>query len=77
MLQILLPGMILSISFLEQCSRAPPLFAPLTAANPNFRRRLDHNDMYQYHVKGERGVKNPGVTPYYTKEFFAMLKSVC
>ena len=31
MLQILLPGMILSISFLEQCSCAPPLFALLAA----------------------------------------------
>ena len=38
-----------------------------TAANPNFRRRLDHYDMYQYHVRVKRGVKNPGVTPYYTK----------
>ena len=27
---ILLPRLVLSISFLEQCSRAPPLFAPLS-----------------------------------------------
>ena len=47
-----------------------------TAANPKFRRRLDHQAMYLYHVQGKEDIKDPGLTPYYTKEFFDMLRSI-
>ena len=47
-----------------------------TAINPKFRRRLDHQAMFEYHVKGDRDIINPGFTPYYTEQFFNSIREV-
>ena len=32
--------------------------------------------MYAYHIQGNRDIPDPGLTPYYTAEFFALLRSI-
>ena len=47
-----------------------------TAANPEFSHRLDHSTMYEYHVLGNRDIPDPGYTPYYQEDFFALLRDI-
>ena len=45
-----------------------------TAANPMFRHSLYHEVLFRYHVLGEVSLPNPGIPPYYDKEFFATIQ---
>ena len=45
-----------------------------TAANPNFRHSLFHEILFRYHVQGEHTLPDPGLCPYYDKEFFATIR---
>ena len=44
-----------------------------TSAHPNFKHSLFHEILYRYHVLGEVDLPDPGVTPYYDKEFFSLI----
>ena len=45
-----------------------------TAANPNFRHSLFHQLLYRYHVLGEVTLPDPGLTPYYDRNFFNLIQ---
>ena len=47
-----------------------------TAINPNFRRNIFHQALYNWHVEEIRSIPNPGTSPYYSEEFFEEIKSV-
>ena len=47
-----------------------------TAANPKFKRRLDHQALYLHEVKGENWLKHPGDSQYYQEDFLRMLTSI-
>jgi hypothetical protein len=47
-----------------------------TAASPRFLPSLFHSWLFRYHVLGEEGVPDPGYRPYYTKDFFEIIKKV-
>ena len=46
-----------------------------TAINPKFRHSLFHELLFRFHVMGETSLPDPGFTPYYDKEFFALISS--
>ena len=46
-----------------------------TAADKKFRNNLFHNHLYRYHVQREHTLPDPGVTPYYSTEFFDIIRS--
>ena len=41
-----------------------------TAINPNFKRNIYHQALYNWHVEGVRTIPDPGKPPYYSTEFF-------
>ena len=45
-----------------------------TAANPQFRHSLYHEILFRYHVLGEHTLPDPGLSPYYDKDFFATIR---
>ena len=45
-----------------------------TSINLNFRHSLFHEHLYRYHVMGEHSLPNPGLTPYYDKDFFQVIQ---
>ena len=45
-----------------------------TAANPKFRRNHYHEQLYRFHVLEESDLPDPGFPPYYSPEFFSMIK---
>ena len=47
-----------------------------TAINPIFRRNIYHQALYNWHVEEIRSIPNPGISPYYSEEFFKEIKSV-
>ena len=47
-----------------------------TAINPRFRRNLYHQALYQWHVKQNRTILDPGKSPFYNSEFFRIIKMV-
>ena len=44
-----------------------------TSINPKFRHSLFHEILFRFHVLGETSLPDPGFTPYYDKEFFALI----
>ena len=44
-----------------------------TSINPNFRHSLLHEHLFRYHVMGEHSLPDPGLTPYYDKDFFDLI----
>ena len=47
-----------------------------TATNPTFRNSLYHSTLFRYHVLGETSLPNPGLPPYYSAEFFQIIRKV-
>jgi hypothetical protein len=47
-----------------------------TAANPKFLHSLFHSCLYRYHVLLQRDLPDPGLTPYYSADFFATIRKV-
>ena len=47
-----------------------------TAAGTKFRASLFHSWLFQYHVLEDTTLPDPGFTPYYDKNFFALIKYV-
>ena len=47
-----------------------------TAVNSRFKQSLMHNHLYRYHVHKEHCLPNPGFPPYYSKNFFNIIKKV-
>ena len=45
-----------------------------TSVNPNFRHSLYHEALYRYYVLEDISIPNPGLTPYYDKTFFSIIK---
>ena len=45
-----------------------------TSVNPNFQHSLYHETLYRYHVLDDISVPDPGLTPYYDKTFFSIIK---
>ena len=47
-----------------------------TAGNTKFIPSLYHNLLYRYHVLHETSLPNPGIPPFYSKDFFAKIRQV-
>ena len=47
-----------------------------TAINPKFNRNIYHNALYEWNIEGNREIANPGVSPFYTVEFFTAIKAI-
>ena len=47
-----------------------------TAAIPQFRHSLYHTSLYRFHVLDNTSLPNPGLPPYYSGEFFSLIKFV-
>ena len=47
-----------------------------TACIPKFRQSLYHQLLFRYYVLEDRSIADPGMPPFYNKEFFATLKYV-
>ena len=47
-----------------------------TAAIPQFRHNLYHTSLYRYHILEDTGIPYPGFPPYYSEEFFRLIKWV-
>ena len=47
-----------------------------TAANPKFLHSLYHTVLFRYHVLKHREIPEPGLSPFYTKEFFDTIRNV-
>ena len=47
-----------------------------TSCNCNFRHSLFHELLYRYHILDDKSITDPGLTPYYNKEFFKIIKQV-
>ena len=45
-----------------------------TSVHPQFRHSLLHEILFRYHIQGETSLPNPGVTPYYDKNFFETIR---
>ena len=45
-----------------------------TATNPQFRHNLFHEILFRYHVLGENSLPDPGIPPYYDRDFFATIR---
>ena len=46
-----------------------------TAANPKFQRSLYHQALLSWHVFEDRSITNPGDNPYYSHEFYNIIKA--
>jgi hypothetical protein len=47
-----------------------------TSINPNFKRNIYHQALYNWHVEGVRAIPDPGKPPYYSTEFFDAIREV-
>ena len=47
-----------------------------TAANPKFLHSLYHTALFRYQVLKHREIPEPGLFPFYTKEFFDTIRNV-
>ena len=47
-----------------------------TAGNPLFSQSLYHNILFRYHVLDEISIQDPGFPPFYSKDFFLMIRQV-
>ena len=47
-----------------------------TAANPKYLHNLYHTSLYRYHILMHRDIPDPGHPPYYSEEFFSIIRSV-
>jgi len=47
-----------------------------SAVNPRYSANLYHNVLYRYHVIDDKSLKDPGQSPYYSKEFFKAIRRV-
>jgi hypothetical protein len=47
-----------------------------TAGNSKFIQSLYHNILFRYHVLQETSLPNPGMPPFYGKDFFAKIRQV-
>ena len=47
-----------------------------TAANPKFLHNLYHMSLFRYHVLQHRDFPDPGLPPYYSKEFFSTIRTI-
>ena len=47
-----------------------------TAINPNFKRNIYHQALYNWHVEGVRTIPDPGKPPYYSTEFFEAIRDI-
>ena len=47
-----------------------------TARNPKFIRNLYHQALFDWHVLDIKTIPNPGKSPYYTEEFFSIIRDV-
>ena len=47
-----------------------------TAINPNFKRNIYHQALYNWHVEGVRTIPDPGKPPYYSTEFFDAIRDI-
>ena len=47
-----------------------------TAANPKFLHSLYHTSLFRYHVLKHRDIPEPGLPPFYSKEFFDTIRNV-
>ena len=45
-----------------------------TSVHPSFRHSLYHETLYRFHVLDDNSVPDPGLTPYYDKTFFNIIK---
>ena len=45
-----------------------------TAVNPTFSHSLFHEILFRYHILGEVSLPDPGLPPYYDKEFFEVIR---
>ena len=47
-----------------------------TACHPKFRHSLFHTNLFRFHVLDDTTIPDPGLPPFYPKEFFAKIKQV-
>ena len=47
-----------------------------TAGNDKFRSSLYHTLLFRYHVLLDRSIPNPGIPPFYSKDFFSKIQKV-
>jgi len=47
-----------------------------TSINPKFKRNIFHQALFDWHVMGRRDFPNPGKSPYYSEEFFSVIRDV-
>ena len=47
-----------------------------TAGHAKFRPSLYHTTLFRYHVLGDHSMSNPGFPPFYSEEFFDMIRKV-
>ena len=47
-----------------------------TAGNEKFRSSLYHTLLFRYHVLQDRSITNPGIPPFYSKDFFSKIQKV-
>ena len=47
-----------------------------TAGHEQFRPSLYHTSLFRYHVLEDLSLANPGIPPFYSKEFFAVIRRV-
>ena len=47
-----------------------------TACHPQFLPSIYHSSLYRFHVLGDTSIPDPGLPPYYPKEFFAKIREV-
>ena len=47
-----------------------------TAANPKYLHNLYHTSLYRYHILMHSDIPDPGHPPYYSEEFFSIIRSV-
>ena len=45
-----------------------------TSTNPNFQRNMYHEALYKFYVKEETSLKDPGLPPYFSVEFFQTIQ---
>ena len=47
-----------------------------TACNPKYRRSLYHSNLFRFHVLDDNSIPDPGFPPFYSKNFFQVIKKV-
>ena len=47
-----------------------------TAINPKFKRNIFHQALFYWHIIGDRDLPNPGKSPYYSEDFFSLIREV-